>query len=137
MIDRGLVETLIALALIFACAATAIATSRPPREERGPRIRGKEPRTRRRRAAPRPAPVLEETPATTPVVEAAATPLVPAGRARPRILTGEPAAPEPQRPAARRAITLVGGITALATGMAVGLLVLVRALVAMFKRIGG
>jgi hypothetical protein len=129
MIDRDLIETLIALALILACALTAIASAQPPRKDRPARAK----RERRPRRHPAPAPERAETPAA--MRDLTASPAT--GRARPRILTGEPAAPEPSRPAARRAITLVGGITALAAGGAVGLLVLVRALVAMFKRIGG
>jgi hypothetical protein len=135
MIDRELAETLVALALIVACAVSAIATAQPPHDERSPRPKRKERRPRRRDAAA--AHATSAAPATTPVLETAAAPTPPAGRARPRILTGEPAAPEPHRPAARRAITLVGGITALAAGGALGLLVLVRALVSMFERIGG
>ncbi len=130
MIDRDLVELLVALALIVACATAAVASASPPRRRR-PEARE---RRRRRRAA---RPVSEISAPASPsgigtVSEAPAHP-----RARPRILTGEPAAPEPHRPATRRAIKLVGGVTALAAGGAVGLLVLVRALVAMFKRING
>lgn len=132
MIDRDLLETLIALALILACATTAIVTTRPPREERATRRKRKE-----RRASAQDVPKASRPPAPAPVVADPAPVITLGGRARPRILTGEPAEPEPHRPAARRAVALVGGITALAAGGAVGLLVLVRALVSMFKRIGG
>lgn len=55
---------------------------------------------------------------------------------RPRILTGEPAAPEQRKPASMRALKLLAGITTLAIAGAFGLLALVRALIAMFERIG-
>ena len=129
MIDRDLVETLVALALIIACAVSAIASASPPKRERVERDRQPSRRAQRR-------PVTHNTAVPPPpsVAESTAQPAVPAGhRARPRILTGEPAEPEPHRPAARRAVKLVGGVTALAAGGAVGLLVLVRALVAMFN----
>jgi hypothetical protein len=58
------------------------------------------------------------------------------GSTRPRILTGEPAAPETRRPASRRALKLVGGITLLAAAGAFGLLAVVRALISLFDRIG-
>ena len=61
--------------------------------------------------------------------------VVPSGR--PRILTGEPVAPEPRKPAPRRALRLVAGITTLAVAGAVGLIVVVRALIEMFQQIGG
>jgi hypothetical protein len=54
-----------------------------------------------------------------------------------RILTGEPAIPENRKSAPRRAFRLVAGITTLALAGAVGLIVLVRALIEMFQRIGG
>ncbi|MGH2726395.1 MAG: hypothetical protein ACRDKS_05405 [Actinomycetota bacterium] len=54
---------------------------------------------------------------------------------RPRILTGEPAAPELRRSGPKRALKLVAGITTLAVGIAVGLIALVRALIALFSRI--
>jgi hypothetical protein len=61
--------------------------------------------------------------------------IVPSGR--PRILTGEPAAPEQRKPAPRRALRLFAGITTLAVAGAVGLIVVVRALIEMFQQIGG
>jgi hypothetical protein len=63
------------------------------------------------------------------------TVVVPSGR--PRILTGEPAAPEQRKPAPRRALRLFAGITTLAVAGAVGLIVVVRALIEMFQQIGG
>jgi hypothetical protein len=133
MIDRDLVETYIALALILACAATAVATTRVPRSERAPRARREHRRLRARTGH------VPGTGSQNSVIETSAAGIPPAlaGRPRPRILTGEPAAPEQHRPAGRRAIALIGGITALAAGGAVGLLVVVRTLVAMFKKIGG
>ena len=140
MIDRDLVELLVALALIVACAASAVASASPSRAEPSAG-RERVPRARRRRDAPPPAPaatapqeVIAPGPATVNAEPSLASS---SGRARPRILTGEPAAPEPLRPASHRAIKLVGGVTVLALGGAVGLLVLVRALVAMFQGIGG
>ncbi|MFY9587938.1 MAG: hypothetical protein WAT66_10835 [Actinomycetota bacterium] len=137
MIDRDLVETLIALALILACALTVIASAQS-REERPPRAK------REKRPSRDPVATTEvgteSAAVTTALAAPAASETIPApatGRPRPRFLTGEPAALEPSRPATRRAIAFIGGITALAAGGAVGLLVLVRALVAMFKRIGG
>ena len=56
---------------------------------------------------------------------------------RPRILTGEPGIAEQRKPAPRRALKLVAGITALAVAGAVGLLAFVRALISMFDSIGG
>jgi hypothetical protein len=56
-----------------------------------------------------------------------------AAETRLRILTGEPGRPEARRPAARRALRLVLGIGVLAAGGAVGLLALVRALIALFR----
>lgn len=135
MIDRELAEIVVALALILTCALSAIATAQPVREQPSPRVARKERRADRRRAPPEH--VTADVPVVTPVVETASAFTPSPSRARPRILTGEPAEPEPSRPAARRAITLVGGIAVLAAGGAVGLLVLVRTLVAMFKRIGG
>lgn len=74
------------------------------------------------------------SPATAPVV----TPSAAAGSlTRLRILTGEPAAPEPRRPAPRRAMKLVLGMAVLAVAGAFGLLAFVRALISMFDRIGG
>ncbi|MEX2554530.1 MAG: hypothetical protein WEB06_02735 [Actinomycetota bacterium] len=61
--------------------------------------------------------------------------VVPSGR--PRILTGEPAAPEQRKPVPRRALRLIAGITTLAIVGAVGLIVVVRALIEMFQQIGG
>lgn len=54
-----------------------------------------------------------------------------------RILTGEPTVPESRKSAPRRAGRLVAGITTLAIAGAVGLIVLVRALIEMFQQIGG
>jgi hypothetical protein len=135
MIDRDLVELLVALALIVACAVAAIATASPRRRERAEHEE-RAPRRKRGRRSVMPA-SRSEALAPESRVAIAAPPDTPVRRARPRILTGEPAAPEPHEPATRRAIKLVGGVTALAAGGAVGLLVLVRALVAMFKRING
>lgn len=61
---------------------------------------------------------------------------VPAGDRRPRIFTGEPANPEPHRPAARRAARLVGGVTVLAAAGAIALIAFARALILLFSRIG-
>src|SRR5688572_21333401 len=103
MIDRDLVETLVALALIIACAMSAIASASPPKRERVERDRQPSRRAQRRPATHTTAVV----PPPPPVAETTARPAVPAGhRARPRILTGEPAEPEPHRPATRRAVKL-------------------------------
>ncbi len=67
---------------------------------------------------------------------ASALPEAPARGSRPRILTGEPAAPERRRSGPIRALKLVGGITTLAVAGAVGLIALVRALIEMFRQIG-
>jgi hypothetical protein len=80
-------------------------------------------------STPKHLPPLEESKAST---RSAA---VPSGR--PRILTGEPAAPEQRKPAPRRALRLIAGITTLAVAGAVGLIVVVRALIEMFQQIGG
>ena len=69
---------------------------------------------------------------TTGSTQAVSTP---SGRLR--ILTGEPVAPEQRKPAPRRALRLVAGITTLAVVGAVGLIVVVRALIEMFQQIGG
>lgn len=69
-------------------------------------------------------------------LETSAPPMVvPSGRLR--ILTGEPAAPEHRKPVPRRALRLIAGITTLAVAGAVGLIVVVRALIEMFQQIGG
>jgi len=69
--------------------------------------------------------------APAPVVDVVA-PVDPAS-SKPRILTGEPGPAESRRPAPMRALKLVGGMTTLAAAGAVGLLVLVRVLVEVFK----
>ena len=61
--------------------------------------------------------------------------VVPGGR--PRILTGEPGLPEQRKPVPHRALRLIAGITTLAVAGAVGLIVVVRALIEMFQQIGG
>lgn len=86
------------------------------------------PSTERREPAQAPA-AAPSDPADAPVSGPTST--------RPRILTGEPAAPEPRKPASRRAFKLVGGIALLAAVGAFGLLAAVRALISMFDRIGG
>lgn len=58
------------------------------------------------------------------------------GDMRPRIFTGEPANPEPHRPAARRAVRLVGGVAVLAAAGALALIAFARALILLFQRIG-
>jgi hypothetical protein len=73
----------------------------------------------------------EQTAAPSPPDTAVASPQ----DRRPRILTGEPAAPELRKSGRMRALRLVGGITTLAVGIAVGLVALVRALVELFSRI--
>ena len=55
-------------------------------------------------------------------------------RERPRIFTGEPAPIEHGPPVSKRALKLLGGMTALAAVGAVGLLAVVRAVAAMFGR---
>jgi len=77
---------------------------------------------------PKPAP--EAVPAAT----AAHPAVVAATRPRPRIFTGEPVELEPREHPTRRAVKLLGGMTALATVGAIGLLALVRAIAAMFGR---
>src|SRR5437867_2402719 len=113
--DADLVKLLVALALIGACAWLAVASAAPPREERPRRER------KRVRAAP---PGLSG--AAPPPADAVALPApLPSGGTRPRIFTGEPISPEPGRPAARRALRLVAGLTALAAAGAIGVLALV------------
>ena len=125
--DADLVKLLIALALIGACAWLAVASAAPTRAERPARER------KRARAAP---PVVSGAAPPPAGVVAIAPPLA-TGGTRPRIFTGEPISPEPGRPAARRALKLVAGLTALAAAGAVGVLALVRAMVEVFQRIGG
>ena len=81
------------------------------------------------------APIPKHLPAADRPENPAETVVVPSGR--PRILTGEPAAPEQRKPAPRRALRLIAGITTLAVVGAVGLIVVVRALIEMFQQIGG
>lgn len=90
------------------------------------------PSTERREPAPAPG----ATPAAAPS-DPVAAPVSGPTSTRPRILTGEPAAPEPRKPASRRAFKLVGGIALLAAAGAFGLLAAVRALISMFDQIGG
>ena len=125
--DRGLIGTLVAFALIIACAWLAIATAQPPKKERA---------SKPKRPA-RPAP-LEVSGAAPPPAEAAAVavPFTTAG-ARPRIFTGETTLPAASKPATKRALKLVAGMTALAAAGAIGLLALVGAIVKMFQGIGG
>jgi len=124
--NRDLVEVLVALALIATSAGFAISGSAPARE---PRTQSKRPRRERRRAAP-------ELSGAAPVLEAAVS-TVAVASTRPRIFTGEPTEPEPGRPATKRALKLLGGLTVLAAAGALGLLALVRAMVSLFERIGG
>lgn len=56
---------------------------------------------------------------------------------RPRIFTGEPAPAEARRHGSLRALKLIGGVAMLSLAGAFGLLVLVRAIVAMANGIGG
>lgn len=133
MIDRDLVELLGALVVIIACALSAIATASPRERERV----GRRARRARRRLPNEVASSGEMTAESFAAAAAAAATAPGGGRTRPRILTGEPAPAEQRRPATRRAAKLVVGIATLAAVVAVGLLALVRALVAMFNRIGG
>lgn len=71
-----------------------------------------------------------------PAPAASTEQIVPPG-GRPRILTGEPVPPEQRKPAPRRALRLIAGITTLAVAGAVGLIVIVGALIEMFQQIGG
>jgi hypothetical protein len=132
MIDRDLIEIVVALGIIATCAALVMVSTSPARE-RPPAAPRVERRRRREPASP------SATDPPSPANEVPRAPLAqpPAGRrARPRILTGEPASPERARPATRRALKLVVGITVLAAAGALGLLAIVRALVAMFEKIG-
>jgi hypothetical protein len=76
-----------------------------------------------------PAPVVSVAAATEPAGSVAT-----AARGRPRIFTGEPAPLEHGPPVSKRALKLLGGMTALAAVGAVGLLAVVRAVAAMFGR---
>jgi hypothetical protein len=80
-------------------------------------------------------PTSKELPPLEESQESTQSAVGPSGR--PRILTGEPAAPEQRKPAPRRALRLIAGITTLAVVGAVGLIVVVRALIEMFQQIGG
>ena len=126
MMDRDLIEVLVAFALIGACAWLAIATAQPPNKERPPRPERRVRPTR-----------LEVSGAAPP--PAAAVVAVPAGVAgtRPRIFTGETTIPTPAKPATKRALKLAAGMTALAAAGAIGLLALVGAIVKLFQGIGG
>lgn len=81
-------------------------------------------------------PAAEALPAP-PDTSQASTPPVGVPTGRPRILTGEPVDAEQRKPVPRRALRLVAGITTLAVAGAVGLIVVVRALIEMFQQIGG
>jgi hypothetical protein len=132
-VDRDLVEVIVSLALIGACAGFAVHSAGPRAGERTHRRREKRLGRRERvhvRAATEPA-AVPATPVAQEVSRATADP------GRPRIFTGEPASTEVPPPASRRALRLVAGMTVLAAAGAVGLLALVRAMVAMFDRIGG
>ena len=86
-----------------------------------------DPRPATRRVAASPGLPSSRIPAAAPA----------AGGGRPRILTGEPTIPEQPKPVPMRALRLVGGITTLAVVAALGLIVVVRAVIAMFEQIGG
>src|SRR5438093_3013601 len=132
MIDRDLIEVLVALALIVACALSAIATAQPRARKREKQERPTRRRPRRHPSAGEvyPASIPTAAGAVMPVASEAGAPAAARERARPRILTGEPAAAENRAPATRRAIKLAGGNTVLAAGGAVGLLAPDRARVA-------
>jgi hypothetical protein len=125
--DRDLIEALVAFALIIACAWLAIATAQPPKKERAskPKRRVRPARLQVSGAAPPPA-----------AAAAVVMPFANAG-ARPRIFTGETTLPATAKPATKRALKLVAGMTALAAAGAIGLLALVGAIVKMFQGIGG
>src|SRR5438445_3639167 len=132
--NRDVVELITALTLIGACAGFAISTAAPPRQKSEPGEGGLEIEARRRRDHQ----AVAEAPSAQGVLSAPAAPfeaavaaVAVADRTRPRIFTGEPAPPEAGRPATRRALKLVGGLTALAAIGAVALLALVRAMLVM------
>jgi hypothetical protein len=123
--NSDLTGILVALALIYACAWFAIATAQPPKRERHSRPK------RRVRPAP------FEVSGAAPPPEAAM--ILPAGplATRARIFTGESTLPTATKPATKRALKLVVGITALAAAGAIALLAFVGAMVKMFQGIGG
>jgi hypothetical protein len=125
--NSDLIEILVAFALIIACAWFAVATADPPKRERPSR-----PKRVARPARP------EVSGAAPPPAEGAAA-MMPAGAAasRARIFTGESILATTTKPATKRALKLVVGITALAAAGAVGLLALVGAMLKMFQGIGG
>ena len=129
--DRDLAVHLIALALIGGCAWFAVATGTPALERDRPRDK----RARRRRDVAPHALSGAAPPAEAIAARAIGVPDA-SGLTRPRIFTGEAAPAEDGRPAMMRALKLAGGMTALAAAGAIGLLVLVRALMSMFERIG-
>jgi hypothetical protein len=114
-------EVLVAIALIFACAWFAIATAQPPKRERPSRLK------RQARPGPVEASAVGET---ASVATAGKT----SGSTRPRIFTGESTIPTPAKPASKRALKLVVGMTALAAAGAIGLLAFVGAMVKLFTR---
>jgi hypothetical protein len=124
--DGDLIQILVAFALIIACAWFAVATADPPARERGSRAKS--------RARPGP---LEVSGAAPPPEAAAAIMPAAAVVTRPRIFTGESTLPTTTKPATKRALKLVVGMTVLAAAGAIGLLALVGAMVKMFQGIGG
>jgi hypothetical protein len=112
--SRDLIEVLSALVLLAVCGGIAIASAVP---RRAPAPRQRE----RKRTAAEPSPA------------APTQSLGPRTDGRPRIFTGEPGPSDPEPPPARRAFRLVAGMTVLAAAGALGLLAIVRAMVAMFR----
>lgn len=108
MDDQTLVKLLVALALLALNAWACFALSFP-------------------RDARRPGTAVVFAPAPAP----------PVARPKPRILTGEPAPPEPRRSPALRAAKLIAGIMVLGFAGALGILALAKALIALFDRLGG
>src|SRR5437867_2131099 len=143
--NRDLAELLVALALIVASAWFAVATAQPAKRER--------PEKAKRLRSPAPFEVSGAAPPAALAVAEGATAVLPAAArsaaeafgarqasgvsTRPRIFTGESALPTHAKPAGKRALKLVAGMTALAAAGAVGLLALVGAIIKMFQRIGG
>jgi len=129
--SRDLVETLAALVVIAACAGLAISTALPKERREQSDARG----GTRLAKAPRRAAVAATAP---PAVAGAQVVARPVGNpTRPRIFTGEPGPPEHDQPAMRRALKLAGGLTAFALLGSIALLAIVRAMVAMLRKIAG
>ena len=128
--SRDLIEVLSALVILAVCGGIAIASAAPGRAS-APRRRERKRTVDEPTAAgalrPEAATVAEPSPA------APTQPLGPRTDGRPRIFTGEPGRSDPEPPPARRAFRLVAGMTVLAAAGALGLLAIVRAMVAMFR----